>query len=59
MRSGVRGVMNLQTQRNILIDGAPFEEMVMLQHIADTGIMKEPSGLFTTMVPVSGKGALR
>ena len=39
------GVMDLQTQRNILIDGAPFEEMVMLQHIADTGIMKGTVGI--------------
>ena len=39
------GVVDLQTQRNILIDGAPFEEMVMLQHIADTGIVKGTVGV--------------
>ena len=40
-----KSMMNLQSQSDILVDGTPFEEMIVLQHIADTGIVKGSVGI--------------
>ena len=40
-----KSMMDLQSQSDILVDGTPFEEMIVLQHIADTGIVKGSVGI--------------
>ena len=50
-----KSMMDLQSQSDILVDGTPFEEMIVLQHIADTGIVKGSVGI----VDYDGAGLLQ